>query len=168
MHKYLNLFLVWFCTGMWHGASWNYIIWGLYFGLFILIEQLLGKKRMKAIPAVITHIYSKIVIIVGFGIFYFENFSQLGDFFKNLVGANNNALTDTITTTSMVNNCFLIAVALIACFPVGAFVNKLFDKTKGTIALGQTLKVIYCLGLLIVCSLLLVDATSNPFLYFRF
>ncbi len=167
-HKYLNLFLVWFCTGMWHGASWNYIIWGLYFGMFILIEQLLGKKRMKAIPTVITHIYSKIVIIVGFGIFYFENFSQLGDFFKNLVGANHNALTDTITTTSMVNNCFLLAAALIACFPVGAFINKKFDKTKGSIAVGQVLKMVYCLGLLIICSLLLVDATSNPFLYFRF
>ena len=168
MHKYLNLFLVWFCTGMWHGASWNYIIWGLYFGLFILIEQLLGKKRMKAIPTVITHIYSKIVIIVGFGIFYFENFVQLGDFFKNLVGANHNALYDTITTTSMVNNCFLLAVGLIACFPVGAFVNKLFDKTKSSIAIGQVLNMVYCLGLLIICSLLLVDATSNPFLYFRF
>jgi len=168
IHKYLNLFLVWFCTGMWHGASWNYIIWGLYFGMFILIEQLLGKKRMKAIPAVITHIYSKIVIIVGFGIFYFEDFSQLGDFFKNLVGANHNALTDTITVTSMMNNCFLLAAALIACFPVGAFLGKRFDKTKGTIAVGQMLKAVYSLGLLVVCSLLLVDATSNPFLYFRF
>ena len=68
----------------------------------------------------------------------------------------------------MVNNCFLLAVGLIACFPVGAFVNKLFDKTKSSIAIGQVLKMVYCLGLLIICSLLLVDATSNPFLYFRF
>ncbi len=166
--KYLNLFLVWFSTGLWHGASWNYIIWGLYFGTFILIEQLLGKKRMKAIPTVVTHIYSKIIIIIGFGIFYFEDFTQLGNFFKNLVGANGNALSDTIATTSLVNNCFLVAAAILACFPVGNLVGKLFDKNTHTIALGQTLKVVYCLGLLIICSLLLVDATSNPFLYFRF
>lgn len=165
---YLNLFLVWFSTGLWHGASWNYIIWGLYFGLFILIEQKLGKKRMKAIPTVITHIYSKIVIIIGFGIFYFENFSQLGDFFKNLVGANGNALSDTITVTNMANNCFLLAASLIACFPVSYLVNKLIDKNKNTVAAGQVCKAVYCLGLLIICSLLLVDATSNPFLYFRF
>lgn len=166
--KYLNLFLVWFCTGMWHGASWNYIIWGLYFGAFILIEQLLGKKRMKSIPTVVTHIYSKIVIIIGFGIFYFEDFKQLGNFFKNLVGANGNALTDTVSLTSAANNCFLLAAAIIACFPLGVLVNKLMDKTNKTVAAGQVLKVCYCLGLLVVSSLLLVDATSNPFLYFRF
>lgn len=166
--KYLNLFLVWFCTGLWHGASWNYIIWGLYFGAFILIEQLIGKKRMKAIPTVITHIYSKIVIIIGFGIFYFEDFKQLGNFFKNLVGANGNALTDTVALTSAVNNCFLLAAAIVACFPIGALIKKAFDKTSATVAVGQISKVVYCLGLLVVSSLLLVDATSNPFLYFRF
>lgn len=165
---YLNLFLVWFSTGIWHGASWNYIIWGLYFGAFILIEQLIGKKKMKAIPTVITHIYSKIVIIIGFGIFYFEDLRQLGNFFKNLVGANGNALTDTIAITSVVNNCFLIVAALIACLPVSKLVNKLIDKSSTTIAVGQVCKVVYCLGLLVICSLLLVDATSNPFLYFRF
>lgn len=166
--KYLNLFLVWFSTGLWHGASWNYIIWGLYFGTFILIEQLVGKKRMKAIPTVVTHIYSKLIIIIGFGIFYFEDFSQLGSFFKNLVGANGNALTDTIAATSLVNNCFLIAASIIACFPVSQLISKLVDKSKNTIAVGQALKVVYCLGLLVICTLLLVDATSNPFLYFRF
>ncbi len=166
--KYLNLFLVWFSTGLWHGASWNYIIWGLYFGTFILIEQLVGKKRMKAIPTVVTHIYSKLIIIIGFGIFYFEDFSQLGNFFKNLIGANGNALSDTIAATSLVNNCFLIAASVLACFPVSQVVNKLVDKNSNTVAVGQALKVVYCLGLLVICTLLLVDATSNPFLYFRF
>lgn len=165
---YLNLFLVWFSTGLWHGASWNFIIWGLYFGMFILIEQLIGKKRMKAIPTVITHIYSKLIIIIGFGIFYFEDFTQLGNFFKNLVGANGNVLTDTIAVTSVVNNCFLLIAAVIACFPISKLVNKLIDKSSSTVAVGQVCKVVYCLGLLAVCSLLLVDATSNPFLYFRF
>lgn len=165
---YLNLFLVWFSTGLWHGASWNFIIWGLYFGMFILIEQLLGKKRMKSLPTVVTHIYSKIVIIIGFGIFYFEDFNQLGNFFKNLVGANGNALTDTVSFTSAANNCFLLIAAIIACFPIGTLVNKLFDKSTSAIAAGQIMKVVYCLGLLAVSSLLLVDSTSNPFLYFRF
>lgn len=168
IHGNINLFLVWFCTGMWHGASWNYIIWGLYFGVFIFIETKLGKKRMKAIPTVLTHIYSKIVIIVGFGIFYFEDFKQLGNFFKNLVGANGNALTDTISTTSLINNCFLIAVAVIACFPIGKLLQRFADKSTTTISVAQGLKVAYCIALLAISSLLLVDATSNPFLYFRF
>ena len=167
-HLYLNLFLVWFSTGLWHGASWNFILYGLYYGVFILIEQLAGKKRMKAIPTVVSHIYSKIVVIIGFAIFYFEDLSQFGNFLKNLVGANGNALTDTISTASLVNNCFLVLGAVIACMPVSGLVNKFFDKNTNTIAVGQALKVVYCLGLLVVCSLLLVDATSNPFLYFRF
>lgn len=165
---YLNLFLVWFCTGMWHGASWNYIIWGLYFGMFILIEQLVGKKRMKAIPTVVTHIYSKVIIIIGFGIFYFEDFKQLGNFFKNIVGANGNALTDTITTTSLVNNCFLVIAAVIACFPIGNLIKKYFEKSNKKVAVGQVLRACYTIALLVISSLLLVDSTSNPFLYFRF
>ena len=67
-----------YAPGLWHGASWNFILWGLYYGLFILIELLIGKKRMKKIPLFIRHIYNKIVIVVGFGIFYFEDFGQLG------------------------------------------------------------------------------------------
>ncbi|MBQ3969445.1 MAG: MBOAT family protein [Clostridia bacterium] len=165
---YLNLFLVWFSTGLWHGASWNFIIWGLYFGVFIFIEQLIGKKRMKAMPTVVAHIYSKLIIFVSFGIFYFEDFSRLGDFFKNIVGANGNALTDTVAATSFMNNCFLMAAAVAACLPIGKLLDKFFDKNTNTIAVGQSLKVAYCLGLLVVCSLLLVNATSNPFLYFRF
>ena len=86
--KYVSLFLVWFCTGFWHGASWNYILWGLYFGLFIFIETLVGKKRMKRIPAPLAHLYALLVIVVGFGIFKFENLTDLGLFFKGLVGAN--------------------------------------------------------------------------------
>ncbi|MFR5864227.1 MAG: MBOAT family O-acyltransferase [Acutalibacteraceae bacterium] len=83
--KYVSLFLVWFCTGFWHGASWNYILWGLYFGLFIFIETLVGKKRMKRIPAPLAHLYALLVIVVGFGIFKFENLADLGLFFKGLV-----------------------------------------------------------------------------------
>ena len=64
-----GLLLVWFCTGLWHGASWNYIIWGIYYGLFLMLEMGIGKKGMKKIPAVLRHLCNKIVIIVGFGIF---------------------------------------------------------------------------------------------------
>ena len=168
IHRYLNLFLVWFCTGMWHGASWNFILWGLYFGVFIFIEQLLGKKRMKAIPAVVAHILSKAIIIVSFGIFYFEDFTQLGNFFKNLVGANGNTFTDAVTNASVINNCFLLIAAVLAALPISKAVNKMINKNVKTITVGQVLKVAYCLSLLVISSLLLVDATSNPFLYFRF
>lgn len=164
----LNLFIVWFCTGLWHGASWNFIFWGLYFGIFIFIERLIGKKKIKKIPVFLRHIYSKIVIVIGFGIFYFEDLSKLGNFFKNLVGLNHNALIDETVKMSAVNNVYLIAVAIIACFPL----SKLFslDKNTGTARLCviNTSKIIYTAALLLICSILLVDSTNNPFLYFRF
>ena len=166
--KYGGLFLVWFCTGLWHGASWNFIIWGLYFGVFILIEQLIGKKRIKKIPLVIRHIYSKIVIIVGFGIFYFEDFHRLGTFFKNLVGLNGNALFDNITKYSMQNNLFLLIAALVCCFPIYDGLQKLRNTKPGAVYIVDTFQIIANAVMLGLSSILLVDATNNPFLYFRF
>ena len=166
--KYGGLFLVWFCTGLWHGASWNFVIWGLYFGLFIFFEQLIGKKNMKKIPIVIRHIYNKIVIIVGFGIFYFEDLGRLGKFFRDLVGLNGNALIDEVTKTSMQNNLFLLLAALICCFPLYEGIMKLRQKSVGGAYVFGLFQTCCNLAMFAVSSILLVDATNNPFLYFRF
>lgn len=166
--KYGGLFLVWFCTGLWHGASWNFIIWGLYFGVFILIEQLIGKKRMKKIPIVIRHIYNKIVIIIGFGIFFFEDLGRLGDFFKNLFGLNGNALFDNVVQLSVQNNLFLLLAALICCFPLYEGLQKLKTRYAAAVYAVDMFQTVCNAALLIVSSILLVDATNNPFLYFRF
>lgn len=166
--KYGGLFLVWFCTGLWHGASWNFIIWGLYFGLFILIEQLIGKKRMKKIPLVIRHIYSKIIIFIGFGIFYFEDFGRLGDFFKNLIGLNGNALTDNVLELSIQNNLFLLLAAVICCFPIYDGLQALKKRFSAAVLAVDAFQILCNAALLIVSSIFLVDATNNPFLYFRF
>ena len=166
--QYLSLFLVWFCTGMWHGASWNYIIWGLYFGVFIFIERKIGNKRLRKIPTALTHIYSKIVIILGFGIFYFEDLGRLGKFFAGLVGANGNALTDTALQTTFMNNVFLFAAAVILCMPVIPAVKKwLMTKSAGAAVSGMT-QIVCNAALLAVCSIMLVNNTNNPFLYQTF
>ncbi|MCQ2417676.1 MAG: MBOAT family protein [Oscillospiraceae bacterium] len=166
--KYGGLFLVWFCTGLWHGASWNYIIWGLYFGTFILIEQLIGKKRIKKIPLVLRHVYNKIVIIVGFGIFYFEDIGRLGSFFRNLVGLNGNALYDNVTELSVRNNLFLLIAAFACCFPLYEGVKMLRNRHASLVKVTNVLQAVWNAALLVVSSILLVDATNNPFLYFRF
>lgn len=166
--QYFSLFLVWFCTGFWHGASWNYIIWGLYFGLFILIERLIGTKRLKKVPTVIMHIYSKIVIIVGFGIFYFTDLGKLGTFFGNLVGANGNAFTDIMTQGSLMNNLFIIIFAILISTPVIPAISRFMQKTdSGENALG--ISTIVCnTAILIICTILLTNNTNNPFLYWTF
>lgn len=165
--EYLNLFLVWFCTGFWHGANWNYIIWGLYFGMFIFIESLIGKKRLRKVPKVIMHIYTKIVLIVGFGIFYFEDLGQLGTFFKALVGANSNSFADHILGNSIVNNIVLIVAAVLFSMPVIEKLRTFCQRTAVRRNVFSVATVVCNIVLLSVSSIMLVNATNNPFLYFR-
>lgn len=172
--KYFSLFLVWFCTGMWHGASWNFIVWGLYFGFFIFFEQKLGKKRMKKWPVWVKHIYSKVVIIIGFGIFYFEDFTQLGQFFGHITGlsliTSHAPFADLLTWSSFLNNIFLLIVAVLCSMPILPKIKSYIQNNQNhqIYAIGRYTAVVSCAILLIIVSILLVDATNNPFLYFRF
>lgn len=166
--KYGGLFLVWFCTGLWHGASWNFILWGLYYGLFILIELLIGKKRMKKIPLVIRHLYNKIIIVVGFGIFYFEDFGQLGACLKCMFGFGGHGLTDAVLQTSIMTNVFLLVIALIGCFPILELPKCAMQKSPGAYLTLSVCGTILAAVILIVSSILLVNATNRPFLYLRF
>ncbi len=167
-NKYLSLFLVWLCTGIWHGANWNYIIWGVYYGLFILLETALGKKRMKKIPIVIRHIYSKIVIIVGFGIFCFEDLNTLGIFLRNLTPFNPNGWGGYTELISLCNNVFLIIAALICTFPLLDWFKKLSQKSRGAEVALSVSGTVVSVVLLLLSSILLVNATRNAFLYWRF
>lgn len=166
--KYGGLFLVWLCTGIWHGASWNFIIWGLYYGLFVFLEMKIGKKNMKKIPLVIRHIYNKIVIIIGFGIFYFEDLDKLGVFFKTLFGFGNSGLINITDKITLMNNVYLLIVAVICCFPIINGIKKLTDKSFAFKCIASLFGTTICAALLILSSIMLVDATTNPFLYFRF
>ena len=172
--KYLNLFLVWFCTGLWHGASWNFIFWGLYFGIFIFIETKLGKKRMKKWNKVLTHIYSKLIIVIGFGIFCFSDMKQLGNFFINITGLgmaiNGSAFWDIATWNTLLNNLFLIIFAIAVSMPILQKIKYFFNEWGNNVVymVGKLGGTAICCYLLIMSSILLVDSTNNPFLYFRF
>lgn len=166
--KYGGLFLVWLCTGIWHGASWNFIIWGLYYGFFVFIEMLIGKKRMKKIPLVIRHIYSKAVIVIGFGIFYFEDLGKLGTFLKTCFGFGGHGLISMADKISAVNNIYLILAALICCFPIIDGIRKLGEKSFAFKSAASLAGTFISVALLLLSSIMLVDATTNPFLYFRF
>lgn len=166
--KYGGLFLVWFCTGLWHGASWNFVFWGLYYGMFIFFEMLIGKKRMKKMPVPLAHIYTKLVIFIGFGIFYFENLGSLGTFFKALVGANGNKLTDTVTQHLFMNNIWLFAAAVLFTMPVIPKIKGKALSAKGTAYFMQSAGILCNAAILVLSSVLLVNTTNNPFLYFRF
>lgn len=166
--QYLSLFLVWFCTGLWHGASWNYIIWGLYFGMFIFIERKIGNKKMKKMPKAIAHIYSLIIIAIGFGIFHFEDLGALGNFFKSLVGLNGNPFIDITVKTSFMNNIFLIIAAVLFSMPVIPKIKKLITEKSAGLMVNGMFETVCNIAILVVSSIMLVNSTNHPFLYFRF
>lgn len=166
--KYGGLFLVWLCTGIWHGANWNYIIWGLYYGLFIFIELLIGKKKMKVIPVFIRHIYSKFIIIIGFAIFYFEDLGKLGTFFKTAFGFGKNGFIAVQDKISFINNIFLIAATVICCFPLIRSIKDITDRRFAAKATMSSAAAVVSALLLVITSIILVDATTSPFLYYQF
>lgn len=163
----LNIMIVWFLTGFWHGANWNYIIWGLYFGLFILIERTIGNKNMRKMPKAVAHIYNTIVVVVGFGIFYFTDLGKLGTFLGNLVGLNGNSFTDKISLQNMTANAWLFIVSVALCMPVIPALKKKLESKNLYLAtsVGQT---VLNVAVFALSSILLVNATNNPFIYWQF
>ena len=155
-------------------ATFIVILWGLYYGCFMLFEQKMGKKRMKKWPIVWKHVYTKLVIILGFGIFYFEDLGQLSQFFLNITGismiANSAPFTDPMTFSSLRNNIFLILFAILVSLPVLPKIKSYFLESKNdtVYTIGRVGSVAVCMVLLAVVSVLLVDTTNNVFLYFRF
>ena len=172
--KYGGLFLVWFSTGLWHGASFNYILWGLYYGLFIFLEGKIGKKRLKSWPGWWKHLYCILIIVIGFGIFYFENLGQLGYFFRNISGIGvllgKITWTDVISASSFRSNIFLILAALLFCFPVFPKFRAFMEKSREdeVFAIWKQGLIVVCMALMVVCAIMLVDATSHTFLYWQF
>ena len=171
-HQPINILVVWFLTGMWHGASWNFILWGLYFGLIIMIEKYTILKINKYIPSFLLHIYSLLIVVTGWGIFYFTDFNQMVYFFKVYVGAAG-SFTDFMTSTVIFDHFYLWIIAILFCMPLRQWANTLTLKiTKGENATYRNLVLVSRLTLTIVivacATVLLAGATNNPFLYTRF
>ena len=166
-----GLMLVWFCTGLWHGASWNYISWGIYYGLFLIMETGIGKKGMQKIPAILRHVCNKLIIIVGFGIFYCsgeDSLTKVGDLFAAMAGFNGTGLTDAVLLTSVQNNLFLLIAAVICCFPLLSLPEKLMQKSASATVAFSVTGTVLAGAVLVISSILLVDATYTPFLYAKF
>ena len=161
----LNLIIVWGLTGLWHGASWNFLLWGLYYGVILIVEKVWLLRPLQKAPAAVQHLYSLLLIILGWIIFALTDFSAIGGYFAALFGAHGGL--DSSTMYLLTSNLILLVIAGFASTRLPAklaagFVQRLTPA-------GQTaVKCVFYTGVLLMCIAFLVGDRYNPFLYFRF
>ena len=171
-HQAWNIFVVWFLTGMWHGASWNFIIWGVYFGFIVAVEKYTILRLKNRMLTPLLHLYSLILVVIGWGIFYFEDFSQMTVFFHSFFGLGE-TFTDFASQAAVMDKFWLFLFALVLCMPVRKLIADTTERIlknhsimrNGAILVGRT---VLSLAVLVLSVALLVGATNNAFLYTRF
>ena len=156
-----NILIVWILTGFWHGASWNFIFWGLYYGILLLLEKFVLKKYIDKLPDFVKHIYTIVLVFIGWMIFAFDDSKYLFGFIKALTS---NKFIDSAFLYYFKNYFLILVIATLFSLPVYPKVKEKMNNTIFTSLLSISIYVI----LFIVTLSYLVSDTYNPFLYFRF
>lgn len=165
VRTYINLSVVFFLTGLWHGASFNFILWGLYHGFFQIVERL-GLKKFLDKNNVLSHLYVSVVVIFGWVLFRAEGLRQAGVMVKRMLFPWKYTESRLVIQDIFGNRTvFIIIIALFGC----GLLQYIFKKTKLEIKLKNSYPdIIYCVSVLILCIAMLASNTYNPFIYFRF
>lgn len=171
LRTYLNLALVWFLTGLWHGASWNFVLWGLYFFVFLCIEKAFLSRTLSR-SKIMSHIYLVAVVYFGWILFKFEDTNSILSVLRGMFGMSANKFTDFETTAFIMSNIFILVFCVLISTPI---VKKLGELLRYTYMDKPFATVIYTIGriaipiiLLILSTAALVGDSYNPFLYFQF
>ena len=162
-----NILIVWSLTGLWHGASWNFIVWGLYFGILLILEKFILKKYFSNVPKFIKGIYTLFLVMISFVIFQGDNLSNDFNIIKGLFGLNGELFINNVTLYYLKGYVLFIVLGVISSTN---YVKNLVIKIsngKGK-KIINILEPIYLLILLIIVTMYLIDSSYNPFLYFRF
>ena len=156
-----NILIVWILTGFWHGASWNFIFWGLYYGILLLLEKFVLKKYIDKLPDFVKHIYTIVLVFIGWMIFAFDDSKYLFGFIKALTS---NKFVDSAFLYYFKNYFLILVIATLFSLPVYPKVKEKINNSIFTSLLSISIYVI----LFIITLSYLVSDTYNPFLYFRF
>ncbi len=159
----LNIFIVWGLTGIWHGASWNFLLWGLYFGVLLTVEKFGLLKRLEKAPRVLAHLYTLLVVVLGWVLFDFTRLSDMGAFFGDLFSLHN-GFADADALALLMTHLPLFGFAAVFSAPTA---RKAFEALKAKPA-WRVLEPVLGVLALVLCVASLVSSTYNPFLYFRF
>ena len=156
-----NILIVWLLTGIWHGAGWNFLLWGLYYAAWMLLERLWLGKVLEKLPSALTHVYTMAVVLTGWALFAVEDMGQLGGYFRALFGG-----APAVNAGDLYQLRSYLPMLVILTIGSTPLMKRLWER------LGErtrsVLTPLLVLGALVLCTASLVDASYNPFLYFRF
>lgn len=162
---YRNLFITWALTGLWHGASWNFILWGLFFGVLIIIERLGFGKILEKLPSAVSMLYTFVMVLFGWVLFDTDTLADAGRYYAAMFGAGG-SLVDSYARYTIASNAVMLVLCILISGGLGSrLISFCEEKNKRASAVaGVAVKI----GGLLICTAYLVGATYNPFLYFRF
>ncbi len=162
--RVLNMLIVWALTGLWHGANWNFVFWGLYYFLLLMVEKLLGKKLLEKIPALLRHAGTLFLVLLGWVLFRIEDMTQLKEVVTGMFTYTAGMPAYLAGHHDALYPLFLLIPACIGCLPFG----KWLHRKLGDSSLAACLRSITAVLLFALCIFILLGSTYNPFIYFRF
>mgnify|MGYP004537673207 FL=1 len=164
-----NILVVWMLTGIWHGASWNFVLWGIYYGILLLIEKFVLGKYLKKLPGVFQHIYCMFFVMLGWNLFVFDDMSAGISFARALFGTYGAGFCSRETLYLLYNNAVLLVLLILGSTQLPARAgNWICAKLRGKETLLTIVKNVFYVAIFLLSVAWLVDASYNPFLYFRF
>lgn len=164
----LNLLIVWMLTGLWHGAQWNFMFWGLYYGVILILEKYLWGSKIEKLPSAVQHIYAFVLVLFGWVFFFSPTLGYAGQYLKVMFGIGAKGIFDKQGFFMIFTNWLLIVIAILASAPRG---YKLLKKITGCWQSEEVRAIVTCavyIAMFLLCIAFLVTETYNPFLYFRF
>ncbi len=164
----LNIFIVWFLTGFWHGASWNFILWGLYFAIFLIAEKLFLNRVLEKLPSFICSIYLIFFIVISFVIFNSDNVKDIFIYLSNMFGRGDIPISNDISVYYLKSYFLLIVISSIGSTPLLKIIINKIKKNEIGEKIVFYLEAIFNISLLLLITAYLIDGSFNPFLYFRF
>ncbi|MBQ7357603.1 MAG: MBOAT family protein [Clostridia bacterium] len=166
----LNLFIVWALTGFWHGASWNFLLWGIFYFVFLALEKfvLRFKKQPTALTRIPRTLYTLTVVFFGTMLFRFTRLSDFGRAFVGIFGGNGNTFMNMQAQSQFVGNIFFLIVCVLACTPIVPAISRLLEKNPLTKKVGLVISAAAPVILIVLSLLALAGDSYNPFIYFQF